>query len=196
MARTRSEWYPENQALILDTAATLFASSGFPRTSIAELAKACNCSKALLYHYYPSKEAILYALLHTHLEELQRITEQALGISTEPQEQFRTLVQASMTVYTKARHKHVVLMNDLGCLPLDQREEIRHLERGLTALVADLLARLNPALAGDSRLRMPYTMMFYGLINWTYVWYDAAGPVGPEELAERATQLFLHGFMA
>ena len=195
MARTRSVQYPENQALILDTAAALFAKNGFPRTSISELAKACNCSKALLYHYYPSKEAILYALLDTHLERLRRITEQALAASTEPEAQFRTLVQASMTVYSEARDKHVVLMNDLSCLPPEQREAIRHVERDITALVADLLARLNPALGGDPRLRMPYTMMFYGLLNWTYVWYNAAGAVGPEELADRAAQLFLYGFM-
>jgi AcrR family transcriptional regulator len=195
MARTRSERYPENQALILDTAGALFAKNGFPRTSISELAKACHCSKALLYHYYPSKEAILFALLDTHLERLRHITEKALAASAEPEAQFRMLVQASMTVYSEARDKHIVLMHDLPCLPPEQREEIRQMERELTALVADLLTRLNPALAGDPRLRMPYTMMFYGLLNWTYVWYNAQGSVGPEELADRAAQLFLYGFM-
>ena len=62
MARPRSEHYPENQRLILDRAALLFAERGFGRASIAELARACDFSKAWLYHYYDSKEAILYAL--------------------------------------------------------------------------------------------------------------------------------------
>ncbi len=195
MARTRSEHYPANQALILDTAAHLFAAKGFARTSIAELALACGCSKALLYHYYASKEAILYTLLHTHLQTLRTITEQALAMSDDPETQLRALVRASITVYTRCRDYHIVLMQDLDCLPPAHRKEIRHMERELTTQVADLLTRMRPQLRSDSRLCMPYTMMFYGLLNWTYIWYDDTGPVGPEEFADRAADLFLHGFM-
>lgn len=194
MARTRSVHYLEHQTLILDTAARLFAAQGFARTSIAALARACNCSKALLYHYYASKEAILYALLCTHLERLHAMTMQALATSDDPEAQFRALVHASMTVYTESQDKHIVLINDLHCLPAEQGDEIRRLERHLTSLVADLLTRINPAIAQVPHLRMPYTMMFYGLLNWTYLWYDAQGPIGPDAFAYCATELFLHGF--
>jgi hypothetical protein len=37
-------------------------------------------------------------------------------------------------------------------------------------------------------------MMFYGMVNWTYTWYDAAGPIAPAQLAARMTELFLRGF--
>ena len=194
MARTRSAHYPENQARILDTAAQLFAAKGFPRVSMAALAAACQCSKALLYHYYPSKEALLYALLRTHLETLHTVTAQALATSQDPEAQFRALVRASMTIYARSRNKHIVLMNDLRCLPPAQREDIRLVERQLTTLVAALLTRMHPELRRDPRLCMPYTMMFYGMLNWTYIWYDNHGPVGPEEFARRAADLFLHGF--
>lgn len=196
MGRTRSIHYPENQALILDSAARLFAAKGFARTSIAELARACNCSKALLYHYYASKEAILYALLRAHLERLHDMTAKALATSNDPQIQFRALVQASMAVYVESQDKHIVLLNDLSCLPAAQCDEIRKMERDLTGLAADLLTRLNPALNRAPHLRMPYTMMFYGLLNWTYLWYDAQGPMTPDMFAHHATELFLHGFEA
>jgi AcrR family transcriptional regulator len=196
MARTRSVHYPENQALILDTAARLFAARGFTRTSIAELARACTCSKALLYHYYASKEAILYALLVAHLERLHTVTTQALATSDDPELQFRALVQASMTVYTESQDQHIVLINDLSCLPATPRDAIRALERDLIGRVADLLARINPDVSQAPHLRMPYTMMFYGLLNWTYLWCDAQGSMGPDEFAHRATELFLHGFKA
>jgi AcrR family transcriptional regulator len=194
MARTRSVHYSEHQALILDTASRLFAAQGFARTSVAALARACNCSKALLYHYYASKEAILYALLCTHLERLHATTMQALATSDDPEAQFRALVHASMTVYTESQDKHIVLINDLHCLAAEQSDAIRRLERHLTSLVADLLTRINPEIARVPHLRMPYTMMFYGLLNWTYLWYDAQGPIGPDAFAHCATELFLHGF--
>jgi AcrR family transcriptional regulator len=196
MARTRSEQYPENQQRILDEAARLFASRGFPRTSIAELARACGASKAWLYHYYESKEAILFAMLDAHTGELLRVSREALASADEPEAQFRAFVRANIEIYVRAPEKHVVLINDLDCLPPEQAEEIRESERRLVEMVADLLARLNPALAHHPMLRKPYAMMFYGLINWTYIWYDPAGEVEPQQLSRLAADLFLNGFLS
>lgn len=195
MPRTRVEaQYTANRQRILDEAAHLFAARGFPRTTIVELAKACQCSKALLYHYFASKEDILYALLQTHLQHLREVAEKALSVSSEPVEQFYALMQANMAVYIESRDWHVVLVSDTGHLPQAQREDVRHMQRMLTSLVSELLMRLNPQLLSDPRLPMLYTMMFYGVLNWTYIWYDADGAVGPDEFARRAADLFLNGF--
>ncbi len=195
MPRTRVEaQYTANRQHILDQAAHLFAAKGFPRTTIVELARACECSKALLYHYFTSKEDILYALLKTHLHNLRTVAEEALSVSDVPIEQFYALMQANMAIYIESRDRHVVLVSDTGHLPEQRREDIRHMQRALTSLVSELLTRLNPQMLSDPRLPMLYTMMFYGVLNWTYIWYDAGGAVGPDEFARRAADLFLHGF--
>lgn len=195
MPRTRiAAQYEANRQRILDAAAHLFAAKGFPRTTIVELAKACACSKALLYHYFASKEDILYALLKTHLQNLRAVAEKALSTSDEPVEQFYAFMQANMAIYIESRDRHVVLVSDTGHLPEAQREDIRQMQRVLTSLVSALLTRLNPQLLSDPRLPMLYTMMFYGVLNWTYIWYDADGAVGPDEFSRRAADLFLNGF--
>jgi AcrR family transcriptional regulator len=195
MPRTRIEaQYAANRQRILDEAAHLFAAKGFPRTTVVELANACQCSKALLYHYFKSKEEILYALLTTHLQHLRAVAEEALSVSDKPVEQFYALTQANMTLYIESRDRHVVLVSDTGHLSDTQREDIRHMQRLLTSLVSELLSTLNPQLLSDSRLPMVYTMMYYGVLNWTYIWYDADGAVGADEFSRRAADLFLHGF--
>jgi hypothetical protein len=45
-----------------------------------------------------------------------------------------------------------------------------------------------------ARMQRPYAMLFYGMINWTYTWYRADGPVSPPEFADMAASLFLDGF--
>jgi hypothetical protein len=35
--------------------------------------------------------------------------------------------------------------------------------------------------------------MLFGMINWTHTWYRPDGPIGPEQLADLAADLFLHG---
>jgi len=37
-------------------------------------------------------------------------------------------------------------------------------------------------------------MILFGIINFTYTWYDPKGGVGPKEFADMAVELFLNGF--
>jgi hypothetical protein len=43
----------------------------------------------------------------------------------------------------------------------------------------------------SARTRKIYTMILFGIINYTYTWYDPKG--GPQEFADIAVELFLHG---
>lgn len=49
--------------MILNAACNLFAEKGYENTSTKQLAMAANCSEALLYKYFDSKQAIMDTLL-------------------------------------------------------------------------------------------------------------------------------------
>lgn len=48
---------------ILDTALNLFSDSGFHATSISKIAQEAGISKGLMYNYFESKEALLFAIV-------------------------------------------------------------------------------------------------------------------------------------
>ena len=85
--RTRLRWrawrgpqspdYDKRREAILAAAAQLYARKGFPGASVAALAKACRTSKSLIYHYFPSKDDILYAVMAEHLDALTEAAETA-----------------------------------------------------------------------------------------------------------------------
>ena len=192
MARTRADDWGDKRALIYDRAAELFAAQGFSRTSIAELAAHCQASKSWIYHYFPSKEAILYAILHDHMSLLLRTAESELESQRAPEAQLRALLRAFMAIYVRAKAKHAVLLAELGSLPAAQQQEIRGLERRVVDLVAGVIARIDVS-TGERRLAVPITMMLFGMINWTHTWYRLDGPIAPEQLADLAADLFLRG---
>ena len=83
---------------ILQTAATLFASSGF-RASLAEIADACGILPGSLYHHFDSKEAIMVELVHRYQDDLDRVAKEALDTLHEPvprpaEERIRDLARA------------------------------------------------------------------------------------------------------
>jgi len=59
----------QRQQQIVLTALELFASQGYHRTSISEIAKACQISKGLMYNYFDNKEALLESVLQFVMTE-------------------------------------------------------------------------------------------------------------------------------
>lgn len=54
---------------ILQEAEKIFAQKGFLKTSIQEIARACNLGVGTLYHHFPNKEEILFAILERNLKK-------------------------------------------------------------------------------------------------------------------------------
>ena len=60
---------------LLDLGAELFARYAYDELSMAEIAREAGISKALLYHYFPGKQAYFAATLEDKAAELARLTE-------------------------------------------------------------------------------------------------------------------------
>src|SRR5512138_1963042 len=59
---------------VLDAAAHAFASAGFSRTTVEQIASTAGVSKAIVYHHFGSKEAVLEALLERTLADWARVS--------------------------------------------------------------------------------------------------------------------------
>jgi AcrR family transcriptional regulator len=194
MTRVRADDYEAKKQVILDKAAALIARKGFDQATMFDVAKACGASKSHVYHYFPSKEDLLYAIVDDHItrqaDDLARIV--ALPLSSE--ERFAEFVDSFMRGAARERDEHIILMNDLKYLPRAELQAVRALEVRMTELLETLLAELNPELMEPQRVRKPYALLLYGMMIWTFTWYRRSGDIGPQELAARISHLFVHGF--
>ncbi|HEY1629708.1 MAG TPA: TetR/AcrR family transcriptional regulator [Rhizomicrobium sp.] len=191
MARTQSPDYEERREAILEEAAKLYAARGFLGASIADLAAACQVSKSLVYHYYASKEDILFDVMRSHVEALLETGERIAAGEGDARQKLRALTLAFMRLYVGAAARHKVLLNELNRLPDERRRIVVDIQRKLIALVEHLLEQIRPDLS--FRLARPATMLYYGMINWTHTWLDPEGAVMPDEIAELAVDVFLDG---
>ena len=193
MARTQAADYEERRAQIVEHAAGLFAERGFLGASIADLAEVCDTSKSLIYHYYDSKEDILFDVMHSHVRALLDAAEEIAVRTIAPAAKLRELTFAFMRLYVGAAARQRVLMNELSRLPAKRRVEIVSIQRGLIAIVQEVLVQLRPDLARRAELLRPAVMLYFGMINWTHTWLDPDGAATPEQIAALAAELFLQG---
>ncbi len=70
MGRTAGSTGLKTSAKIRETALTLIARHGFEAMSMRDLGAAVGVGAPALYRYYPTKQALLFSLLNTHLDEL------------------------------------------------------------------------------------------------------------------------------
>ena len=65
----------ERRQQLLEMGANLFARHSFAELSMAQIAREAGISKALLYHYFPSKRDFFVATLQEGVEQLRQRTD-------------------------------------------------------------------------------------------------------------------------
>ncbi len=186
MARTQAADYGEKREAIVEAAALLFAERGFVGASLSDLAARCGMSKSLIYHYYSSKEAILYDVMRGHMDDLLTAAERS-------KEGLRGFSRALLKRYAGAAARQKALLYEIDHLPKDQRADIVARERRLIAHAESLIAKAAPARPDRAKLRAS-AMLFFGMLNWTHTWFRPSGALTRDELADLAADTTLKSF--
>jgi AcrR family transcriptional regulator len=196
MARTKAPDHETQREQILELAATKFAQTSYPSTSMADLAAASGTSKARLYHYYESKEAILFDLLDRYTKRLMLIIAEVEGASQRrglsERDAFAELVRAFLVEYETSHSRHVALLNDVKYLEDAQRGIVLDRQRDIVAAFSRQLARAYPKrVTKDNQTSL--TMMVFGMINWTFTWLKPGGKLGYSAFGEQVVDLIERG---
>lgn len=193
MVRTIAKDHGEKRQAILKTAAKFFAENGYDRASMSQLAIECGVSKALIYHYYSSKEALLYDIIETHLQDLVDAVE-GVAENDEPRAHLRALVHAILNQYRDADAEHKLQLEATTALPPEQQRELASLQRQLVVTLSNAIKEVAPKTfeTKPESLR-PVTMSLFGMLNWFYLWYRRGKGITRDEYADLATDLLLGG---
>src|ERR1700761_4257633 len=105
----------ERRRRLLDLGAELFTKHAYDELSMARIAKEAGISKALLYHYFPSKEAYFVATLEDASAELQRRPRPAA--SREPPEQLAGSLDAYLGWVEENTDSYTKLIQSVGAVP-------------------------------------------------------------------------------
>ena len=75
---------PNRRAEIIDAAERRFASQGYLQTSVSEIIGDAGIAKGTFYHYFQSKESVMYAVIDKNITLLKNQVESYMAESTQP----------------------------------------------------------------------------------------------------------------
>ncbi|MCY7318709.1 MAG: TetR/AcrR family transcriptional regulator [Ramlibacter sp.] len=196
MARPRSSQHELRREQILEIAAQCFADRSYPAASMNDIAAAGGTSKARLYHYYDSKEAILFDLLDRYTQRLLAIIGEAEATAQrrdlDEREALHELIRSFLQEYQNSATRHVALLHDTKFLGDEQRDLILNRQRDVVSAVTRFIKRAYPGrlTAGN---QTALTMMLFGMINWTFTWLRPGGPLSYAAFAEEVIAVLERG---
>jgi AcrR family transcriptional regulator len=182
---------------ILRAAASVFSEMGYHRASLEEIADRIDLTRASLYHYFPSKDALLSACLEYGAEEaISQLAEIAAATAGQPAAaRLRSLIITQLTVITV----HAPELSRLFLSPMDWPDMFRAQVRGLRdrhdsffRLVIEDGVRTGEFSCADSNVARH---CLHGAMNYAPVWLRP-GKQGYEKSIQTVADALLRLFAA
>lgn len=188
--------YDDRLNHILEAATFIIARDGYAKATMRVVAKAAGVSLAGIYHYFDSKEHMLFLIQFRAFNSLlNNLQEKLLGVEVAP-EQLRVMVRAHVTYFAANMAALKVCSHELESLSDPAYEElrsIRHAYYEQTRVIVDrILKQHAPSNGMDHHVA---TMCLFGMLNWLYRWYIPGKGRSPNGLANLICDQFLGGLL-
>ena len=179
---------------ILSVATAVIAREGYHKASMRTVAKAAGVSLAGMYHYFDSKERMLFLIqFRTFNSLLNGLKEKLHGVD-DPLEQLRVMVRSHIGYFAANMDALQVCSHELDTLKGEAYEETRRIRHEYYELTRTIVRRLLEAQSEGRALDQHIaTMCLFGTLNWLYRWYDPKKDRSPAALANHIVEQFLYG---
>ena len=185
----------EKREAVLHAAVRSFNEKGFHATSLDDVATALNVTKPTIYHYFGNKDEILFECVRRGLDAIREAAEAVESDRGDGLERLQRLMREYAVIMTMDFGMCVTRTADHE-LSDASRAKFRALKREIDQTVRRVVEQgiADGSLAkGDPRL---VTFTLTGALNWIARWYDPAGSLTPQEIAEASVAILIAGLAA
>jgi AcrR family transcriptional regulator len=187
--------YDQKLIHVLKTSAAVFAAKGYHSTSMRDISRAARMSLSGLYYYFKSKEELLFLIqdycFSTVIEDCRKL----LAGVDDPVHRLKLLIENHLNYFVNNMDEMKVLSHEANSITGDLFRKINTKKRQYVDLVMGLLADIANE-HGVQRVDVRVaTFSLFGMMNWSYNWYNPRKDLNVAELSDQMTRLFLTGFV-
>ena len=112
---------------------------------------------------------------------------QAVAKAADPQERLEAFIKHHVAFFTQHMAEMKVLSHEAS------PKSVSAIKRCYVDLAEAILKEAAPDQSAVDRSAATYIL--FGMMNWIYNWYDPAGEIDPDRLADLMASIFLGGFV-
>lgn len=175
--------------------ARLFAFNGYHSTSMREIAAELGMNQSSLYHYFKSKEDILFKLMNDAIDDVLAILKDICADDLHAEEKLKKVLRFYTRYYAGNQERLILLVNEMNSLNKKHRLILVNKQREYVHLIKSILKEL----ADEHRLKEIHpsaaVFAFFGMVHYTIKWYHKNGSLSLDNLAEEFVQIFTKGIL-
>ncbi|WP_197708600.1 TetR/AcrR family transcriptional regulator [Pseudomonas sp. LFM046] len=176
---------------LLQTAAHLFRSKGYERTTVRDLASAVGIQSGSIFHHFKSKDEILRSVMEETILYNTALMRAALTEAGDVRERVLALIRCELqSIMGGTGEAMGVLVYEWRSLSEESQQYILQLRDSYEQIWLDVLgeARAEGYFTTD-----PFILRRFltGALSWTTTWFRPEGPMSLDQLAEQALSLVL-----
>ncbi|MBU3058402.1 TetR/AcrR family transcriptional regulator [Pseudomonas indica] len=176
---------------LLQTAAHLFRSKGYERTTVRDLASAVGIQSGSIFHHFKSKDEILRSVMEETILYNTALMRASLAEATNLRERVLALIRCELqSIMGGTGEAMAVLVYEWRSLSEEGQAYILALRDTYEALWLEVLGEAK--LAGYFKAD-PFILRRFltGALSWTTTWFRPQGPMSLDQLAEEALSLVI-----
>jgi AcrR family transcriptional regulator len=185
----------EKKEQLYDIALKLFVDSGYDSTPMSLIAKRAGLSKAGLYHYFNSKEELLFLMHEYYLErDFIPIIEAAEKIP-DPQKRIAYCLRNYTKIIAHSEGPRVFIQ-EIKKLRPQHRKRINQIWRRAFNVIRDAISEMEIARRIKKTDHTFASFAAVGMCSWLLYWFDYSRKESAEEVAETFCDIFFKGILA
>ncbi len=174
------------------TAARLFNKKGYLETSMNDIASKAKMSKGGIYHYFSSKDEILFFILSNYMDLILKDLNEKLSNFETNTLKIKFIISRHIDLYTKNLPEAKTLLKEANCLPKNKFDIIAEKQRRYFQIVSSVVGETVEGPVKKEKITA-LTFLLFGMCNWIYSWYHPKGSITPQELSDLIYDTFLKG---
>lgn len=180
---------------ILKTSAKIFAEKGFHHTSVRDISRATKMSLSGLYHYFKTKEELLYLIQERCFLTLLQRWEQTPCSDLDVRVRIRAFAENHLNFFLHNMHEMKVMAHEDESLTGDFDDKILVLKRRYVKVIMDLIGELQAQEGARGIDLRVATFALFGMMNWIYTWYQPLRDLPFPQLIEQMLRIYFFGVL-
>lgn len=188
-----SETLVQRRDELLSAAQRLFSERGYEATSVRDIAEALDLRPGSLYSHIAAKEELLWEILQSSADRFFAAVEPIAASKVVTLEKLRRAIAAHVKVITDSVAAAAVYTTEWRHLAEPRRRQFAERRDAYERMFRDLVRDgVREGTFGDMDEKFA-TLLILSTMNWVYQWYRPHGPMTPEEISRKITDLLLNG---
>ncbi|GAA1996008.1 TetR/AcrR family transcriptional regulator [Nocardiopsis rhodophaea] len=179
---------------LMSAATRLFAERGYERTSVREIVQAAGVTKGAMYHYFASKDDLLFAVYERVLAMQMRRLEEFASDEGPIAERLREAAADVVRTTVENLEDTVIFQRSLHMLSPERQNEVRKERRSYHERFREMIEEGQHS--GVFRTDIPADIVvtqYFGAVHHLGMWYRPDGELSGAAVGDHFAHLLLNG---